>query len=703
MTGLLTGRDPARRAGLALAAAALSLLVAAATPAAAQDALPLSDTHRQWLEEEVLYIISDREKDAFGQLQSEAEREAFIEAFWRRRDPEPLTPENEFRAEHYERIAYANSRLGGETAIPGWMTDRGRIWITLGEPDERETFAAVPGLYPAELWFYLQRDEYLLPALYILFFQEHNAGPYVQFNHLIHLPEELLPAQSFSEGDSRDEAFVTLQEISPQLAHAAITMRADRGVTTGLALPDIAQLETQTLLHDITRAPHRLLDTSWVTGADAGRGLVETEYLFNFVPSAGVSRLFPGPASGSPSWFVHYAVEIEPQYFTLAREEDGADYFTRFDIQGQVTDEDGAVVYDFATRPFLRLTGSELREVGARPFAWRGMFPLIPGEFRLRIVVKNEARAEYTVFEDELTPPAPDVPFLSRPLLLHAVTEEDTDTYASWSPEQTLLVPNGRGVAPLGTLLLVATAAEGHGVVKYRVVPWTAGGTGASAAPVAEQEVTVERGFAHWTPQTDSWRSGRYVLTAAAGAEETSTLLDLTARARVARPWGLTDSFDPTAPGALAAALGEQWLRVRERAAAREMFRTALEEEPNLRRARLVLGRFALDENAPREAVRLLEPALAQAPDDLGILRTLGDAHRESGNPSRAAALYERSLALRSPDVELLNALGWSLAAAGEPTRAIAYLERSLEFDPEQEEVRDLLETVRASASPPEG
>ena len=390
MTGLLTGRDPTRRARFAFAAAAISLPFVAATPAATQDALPLSDTHRQWLEEEVIYIISDREKDAFGQLQSEAEREAFIEAFWRRRDPEPLTPENEFRTEHYERIAYANSRLGGETAIPGWMTDRGRLWITLGEPDERDTFVSVPGLYPAELWFYLQNDEYLLPPLYILFFREYNAGPFIQFNHLIHLPEELLPAQSFSEGDSRDEAFVTLQEISPHLAHATITMRADRGVTTGLALPDIAQLETQTLLQDITRAPHRLLDTSWVTGADAGRGLVETEYLFNFVPSAGVARLFPGPASGPPSWFVHYAVEIEPQYFTLAREEGGTDYFTRFDIQGQVTDEDGAVVYDFATRPFLRLTGSELREVGARPFAWRGMFPLIPGEFRLRIVVKNE-------------------------------------------------------------------------------------------------------------------------------------------------------------------------------------------------------------------------------------------------------------------------------------------------------------------------
>ncbi len=695
----MSGRtiSPLRHAAPPAAALALALTLAA--PAAAQDALPLSDGHRKWLEQEVLYIISDREKDAFERLQSEAEREAFIEAFWRRRDPEPLTPENEYRLEHYERIAYANSRLGGETAMPGWMTDRGRIWIQLGEPDERETFAAVPGLYPTELWFYLQNDEHLLPPLYILFFQEHNAGPFIQFNHLIHQPEELLPAQSFPVGESRDEAFLTLQEMSPQLAHASITMRADRGVTAGLALPDMAQLQTQTLLQDINRAPYRLLDTNWVSGADAGRGLVESEYLFNFVPSAGAARVFPGPASGPPSWFVHYAIEIEPQHFTLAREEDGNEYFTRFDIQGEVTNEDGEVVHDFATTPFLRLGERELREVGARPFAWRGMFPLIPGDYRLRVIMKNDARTEYTVFEDEIPVPDGDAPsFLSRPVLLHGLPTEDRGAYGVWAPGGSPLVPDGRGVSALGAPLSAVAAAPGHDRVRFRVTPWTTTEDGRAPAPVAEGEVPVEEGLARWSPTTDSWTSGRYVLTVAAAAAERSADFDLTARAAVARPWGLTDSFDAEAPGALPAALAEQWLRTGAEARAAEMFRTALAAEPNLLRARLVLGRFALDSARPQEAVRLLEPALAQAPENVPILRALGDAHRESGNPSRAAALYERSLGLQTPDATLLNALGWSLAAGGHSAKAIGYLERSLTLDPAQPEIRRLLASLRESA-----
>ena len=425
-------RRPRRSACLLSALLSLSLF-GEPLPTVAQDGLPLSDDHRRWLEEEVVYIISDREQDAFERLQSDGEREAFIAAFWSRRDPEPLTPENEFRIEHHERIEYANTRLAGETAIPGWMTDRGRIYIQLGEPDERTTFSSVPGLYPTELWFYLAQEDKLLPPIYVLFFRQYNAGSYIQFNHLIHQPEELLPAQSFPMDDSRMEAYTLLQEVHPDLAHASITMRADRGVTASIVQPEMEQLQTQTLLSDINRAPYRLLDTSWVSGAEVARGLVESDYLFNFVPSSGIARVLPGPTPGAR--FVHYAIEIEPQHFTVAREEGGNEYFTRFEITGEVVNADEEVIHDFAVEPFLRLTGSQLQDVGARPFTYRGAFPLIAGDYRLRVILKNAARTEYTLFEDEIRVPEGDE-LLSRPLLLHGPplpSEGDEADYRAWS------------------------------------------------------------------------------------------------------------------------------------------------------------------------------------------------------------------------------------------------------------------------------
>jgi GWxTD domain-containing protein len=96
----------------------------------------LETPYRKWLNEDVSYIITDEERSAFKRLQTDEEREQFIENFWLRRDPSPDTIENEFKEEHYRRIAYANEHYA--SGIPGWKTDRGRIYITYGPPDEIE-------------------------------------------------------------------------------------------------------------------------------------------------------------------------------------------------------------------------------------------------------------------------------------------------------------------------------------------------------------------------------------------------------------------------------------------------------------------------------------------------------------------------------------------------------------------------------------
>src|SRR5579872_4570728 len=96
----------------------------------------LETPYRKWLTEDVGYIITDEERAAFKRLQNDEEREQFIENFWLRRDPTPDTVENEYKEEHYRRIAYANERFA--SGIPGWKTDRGRIYITFGPPDERD-------------------------------------------------------------------------------------------------------------------------------------------------------------------------------------------------------------------------------------------------------------------------------------------------------------------------------------------------------------------------------------------------------------------------------------------------------------------------------------------------------------------------------------------------------------------------------------
>src|SRR5262249_7934244 len=119
----------------------------------------------KWVDEDVAYIITDDEKRAFTRLKTDEEREQFIEAFWERRDLTPDTVENEYRDEYYERIAYANEHFA--SGIPGWKTDRGRIYILHGKPDGIESHPSggtydrpieegggTTSTYPFEIWRY---------------------------------------------------------------------------------------------------------------------------------------------------------------------------------------------------------------------------------------------------------------------------------------------------------------------------------------------------------------------------------------------------------------------------------------------------------------------------------------------------------------------------------------------------------------------
>src|SRR5712692_7193738 len=125
----------------------------------------LETPYRKWLNEDVAYIITDEERQAWKRLATDEEREQFIEQFWLRRDPTPDTAENEFKEEHYRRIAYANERYA--SGIPGWKADRGRIYITFGPPDEIESHPSggsyerpaeegggTTSTYPFEKWRY---------------------------------------------------------------------------------------------------------------------------------------------------------------------------------------------------------------------------------------------------------------------------------------------------------------------------------------------------------------------------------------------------------------------------------------------------------------------------------------------------------------------------------------------------------------------
>ena len=173
----------------------------------------LGNAYKGWLENEVLYIITDAEREAFLSLSTNEDRESFIEQFWLRRNPNPDTIENEFKEEHYRRIAYANEHYA--SGIPGWKTDRGHIYILWGKPDSVEThpsggtYNRTPeegggetSTYPFETWTY-HYLEGIGPNIELEFVDKSGSNEY----HLSTDPEEkdallYVPGAGLSELES---------------------------------------------------------------------------------------------------------------------------------------------------------------------------------------------------------------------------------------------------------------------------------------------------------------------------------------------------------------------------------------------------------------------------------------------------------------------------------------------------------------------
>jgi GWxTD domain-containing protein len=125
----------------------------------------LKGVYKKWVDEDVRWIITDQEMQAFKSLSNDEERDQFIENFWLRRNPNPDSPENEYREEHYARIAYANEHFAA--GKPGWRTDRGHIYISFGKPDNidshpsggsydrpMEEGGGNTSTFPFEIWHY---------------------------------------------------------------------------------------------------------------------------------------------------------------------------------------------------------------------------------------------------------------------------------------------------------------------------------------------------------------------------------------------------------------------------------------------------------------------------------------------------------------------------------------------------------------------
>jgi GWxTD domain-containing protein len=341
---------------------------------------------KDWLDE-VDPIISSAERSVYKNLKTEEERQQFIKLFWQSRDSTPQKPENEFKSRYYKRLNYAESRLGGR------QSDQGRIYIILGEPDEKESFTGYEDFVDCELWSYRGDNSLELPPLTtLIFYRPSNVGRYRLFNPGIQTSVDLLsPAYRAYRTDSA-MAYNIIRTISPQLAHASLS------VIPGEGDPNIPTLATSTnsVLAKIYSLPERQARMSYLQRFSAPEGSVEVSYSLKRID--GYVQL--GFSRGHGFTFLNYA--IMPEVLHMEKEGDGRRR-AGLSINLKISDKQGRTIYQRERRVNFRLSDAQAAKIDKDKVVFKDFAPIIPGEFQVSLVFSNKNADECFVFEKWFT------------------------------------------------------------------------------------------------------------------------------------------------------------------------------------------------------------------------------------------------------------------------------------------------------------
>ncbi len=380
----------------------------------------LETPYKKWLNEDVVYIITDEEKTTFKRLNTDEEREQFIEQFWLRRDPTPDTEENEFKEEHYRRIAYTNDHYA--SGIPGWKTDRGRIYIMYGPPDEIESHPSggtyerpmeegggETSTYPFEQWRY-RYLEGIGTNIVIEFVDPSMSGEY----HMTMDPSEK-DALLYVPG-----AGLTLME---QMGMSSKTQRFQNTDGTHLGQPfggtpesmnEFTRLETFAKLQKPPAVKFKDLEDA-----------VTSKITFNILPMKVRADFFPLTEASVLSY-----VTLQFENKDLQFQDKAGVQKASVNIFGRVTTMTRRIVQTFEDTVTVECPTEMLQAYATRSSIYQKSLPLPPGTYRLNVVVKDIVGGNMNNYETALNVPHMDDEKLSASTIILADQIEKVPTHS---------------------------------------------------------------------------------------------------------------------------------------------------------------------------------------------------------------------------------------------------------------------------------
>jgi GWxTD domain-containing protein len=351
----------------------------------------LPPRYRTWLQDEVNYIITNEEKDAFLQLVNEQQRDQFIERFWELRSPTPGSPDNAYKDEIYKRIAYAKQYLDGVHSAMG------QVYITLGEPKQRAKYYGRADVRAMEIWFYQNANPALPPYFYVVFFDRDNTGTMRLYSPYMDGPSKL--ATSVLTVNDNRHSFQTIDKaLGREVARTTLSLIPDSPVDMENAT---ASLESDVMLGIIKNlANHPLskqeLEQKRLAQQVTHRIVLNEEFL-------DVIAVPLRDAAGN--FNVHYLLRLHrPSDFAIEQADDKT--FFNIEFSARVYGPDNKLVFKEQKLVARNLDPVEVERVKKSLFGYEGWLALAPGKYRIDFLLTNKLTQTGFKAQREIVVPA---------------------------------------------------------------------------------------------------------------------------------------------------------------------------------------------------------------------------------------------------------------------------------------------------------
>jgi GWxTD domain-containing protein len=693
--------DRSRGAGrpLLLAVVLLGLALAGLAPAGQKvREKDLPSRHQDWLKLTTTFILP-AEREVFLSLTNERERDIFIEAFWKQRDPTPATPQNEYKDEMEARFKYVNEYFRRGTVREGWMTDMGRIYMILGRPVNIERFEGTAGLYPVQAWYYYGDALKGLPTNFAMIFFQRGGGEFKLYNPISDGPGSFIIDTKGVDLTDHQRVYEKIREMAPTLASVSLSLIPNQ-IPYGYS----PSPQSNIILAKVFDSPKKDINPAYATHFLNFRGVVSTEYLTNYVESDGAAYVVRDGVLGLD--FLNFTVS--PRKVSIDYYQPKDQYYCSFKVSVSLRRGDALVFQYSRDYPFY-FAPDRVEAIQANGIAVQDLFPIAEGRSKLTVLLQNAVGKEFSLFETEVDVPAAEGPVkLGTPVLGYGLRDSAAGTIVPFKVLGREILTDPKGMFGAGDEL-----AYGVGVIRAPRELWSGGtidvaaegsqakGKTVALATVKLSDLPYARAmtFLGSVPvrglQPDYYEV-TFTLKDAAGEVLDKALATFILSPAPAVPHAVTMVKPLPAGNAYLYhyGLAIQYDRTGDAAGAEAALRKAYGLNPGYLEGVVQFADFLVRSGKPDEALGLIGP-LADSPNfrfDHFLLK--GRALKDKGEYGPAIASLLEGNKIYNSDTRLLNALGFCFYKTGQKKQALDALNASLRLDPEQAEAKDLLGRV---------